>query len=335
MVDLASSIRHLRKQHGFTQVQLAELLGVTFVTISRWENGQSRPNRLALRALSHLVQNLSNPRHDVTNTKQLVIPGFYIKRPSATIPVSNSLTDSKTLELSGEKNTGLTVQAMSANKTETLKMSQLFSDLNKDHRVQLSKIAIERHIKSGEFLYREDDLLEYFYIMAKGRVKILKHSPSGKDMTLKFEGPGTMVGNISLVPGGHHSTSAQCMIDSTVLAIKNSDFISLLFDNPDFGLRIFGRMLTEMSIRLANVIKRLTDLAAEKADYRVTYILFTLSLDFGSILPLTREEVAQMAGIATETAVRVMIHLKNLGVILPGRRKIIILNQAKLGELIN
>ena len=48
-------IRGLRTQLGLTQSQLAEQLGVTVVTISRWENGQSRPNRLATRALSRLA----------------------------------------------------------------------------------------------------------------------------------------------------------------------------------------------------------------------------------------------------------------------------------------
>jgi len=48
-------IKGLRTQLGLTQSQLAEQLGVTVVTISRWENGQSRPNRLATKALSRLA----------------------------------------------------------------------------------------------------------------------------------------------------------------------------------------------------------------------------------------------------------------------------------------
>lgn len=48
----ASRIRALRVKHGLTQARFAELMGVTFVTVSRWENGQSRPSRLALQRIA-------------------------------------------------------------------------------------------------------------------------------------------------------------------------------------------------------------------------------------------------------------------------------------------
>ncbi len=53
-------IRGLRAEIGVTQAELAERLGVTYVTVSRWENGQSRPNRLAMRALLALAQQASD-----------------------------------------------------------------------------------------------------------------------------------------------------------------------------------------------------------------------------------------------------------------------------------
>ena len=49
-------IKSLRTDLGFTQSELAERLGVTYVTISRWENGQARPNRLAIKAMTALAQ---------------------------------------------------------------------------------------------------------------------------------------------------------------------------------------------------------------------------------------------------------------------------------------
>ena len=53
-------IRSLRAQLSLTQAELAERLGVTYVTISRWENGQARPNRLAVRALHALARDGSD-----------------------------------------------------------------------------------------------------------------------------------------------------------------------------------------------------------------------------------------------------------------------------------
>ena len=47
-------IRSLRKSLGLTQQALAELLGVSFATLNRWENGQVRPSQLALQKLQNL-----------------------------------------------------------------------------------------------------------------------------------------------------------------------------------------------------------------------------------------------------------------------------------------
>ena len=57
----AEWIKGLRVELALTQSQLAERLGVTVVTVSRWENGQSRPNRLAIKALSTLAAAAATP----------------------------------------------------------------------------------------------------------------------------------------------------------------------------------------------------------------------------------------------------------------------------------
>jgi len=45
--DTGRRIRRLRGKLGLTQVQFAELMGVSFASVNRWENGQSRPSPLA------------------------------------------------------------------------------------------------------------------------------------------------------------------------------------------------------------------------------------------------------------------------------------------------
>jgi transcriptional regulator with XRE-family HTH domain len=48
-------IRHLRKTLDLTQQQFAELLGVSFVTLNRWENGQSKPSAMGVAKLKDLA----------------------------------------------------------------------------------------------------------------------------------------------------------------------------------------------------------------------------------------------------------------------------------------
>ena len=49
--DAPRMIRTWRQRAGLTQEHLAHALGVTFSTVSRWENGHVRPSSLAWKAL--------------------------------------------------------------------------------------------------------------------------------------------------------------------------------------------------------------------------------------------------------------------------------------------
>jgi SNF2 family DNA or RNA helicase/DNA-binding XRE family transcriptional regulator len=53
-LDYPERIKRLRGRKGLTQVQLAQLLGVSFATVNRWENRQSRPSQLAWAQIERL-----------------------------------------------------------------------------------------------------------------------------------------------------------------------------------------------------------------------------------------------------------------------------------------
>jgi DNA-binding transcriptional regulator YiaG len=65
-LDLSpAAIRECRLAAGLTQAEFAELIGVHEYTVRRWEHGQMRPNRLAVRALSQaMAEPMTPPRRD-------------------------------------------------------------------------------------------------------------------------------------------------------------------------------------------------------------------------------------------------------------------------------
>ena len=56
------NIREMRTQHGLTQKQLAELIGVTTRTVERWESGDRVPSPQVLELLQIKLKELSNER---------------------------------------------------------------------------------------------------------------------------------------------------------------------------------------------------------------------------------------------------------------------------------
>ena len=59
--EVAQQIMVLRRALGVTQERLASLIGVTFSTVSRWENGHVRPSKLAWRAMAQLAADRNCP----------------------------------------------------------------------------------------------------------------------------------------------------------------------------------------------------------------------------------------------------------------------------------
>lgn len=57
--EIGNLIRDLRKLVGLTQEQFASLLGVSFSTLNRWENGRMHPSPLALKQVEAVLNQLS------------------------------------------------------------------------------------------------------------------------------------------------------------------------------------------------------------------------------------------------------------------------------------
>ncbi len=61
--DYPARVRDLRERLGLTQTRMAERIGVSFATVNRWENGQSRPTRLAWRRIADLEAEVRASKH--------------------------------------------------------------------------------------------------------------------------------------------------------------------------------------------------------------------------------------------------------------------------------
>ena len=211
-------------------------------------------------------------------------------------------------------------------KAEVLKQSFIFSSLNEDELAELAGLAIERSFIPGEFIFWDGDAPEWFYIIAEGRVKVVKHSSLGKEFIIAFFGSGEMFGEVAVFENKPYPASAQAVAETKVLGIKREDFLSFLAHRPQVALRI----ISILGGRLRDAQSRLKDLAGERVEQRLARTLLMLSTKLGSTLPFTRQEIADMAGTTTETAIRFMSRLKDGGIIRSTRGKVIILNETKL-----
>lgn len=201
--------------------------------------------------------------------------------------------------------------------------------MNEEELADLASLAIERWFRVGEFIFWEGDEPDWFYMVAEGRVKVLKHSSLGKEFVIAFFASGEMFGEVAVFEDKPYPGSAQALAETKVLAIRRQDFRSFLANRPEIALRI----INILAGRLRDAQGRLRDLAGERVEQRLARTLLMLHTKLGPTIPFTRQEIADMAGTSTETAIRFMSRLKSEGIIRSTRGKTIILDESKLRML--
>ncbi len=213
-----------------------------------------------------------------------------------------------------------------SDKVQILRSSSIFSSLNDDELIELADLSIEHSFMPNEFIFWDGDAPDWFYIVAEGKVKVLKHSSLGKEFIIAFLSPGEMFGEVAVFENKPYPASAQAVTETKVVGVKRDDFLSFLANRPQVALRI----INVLAGRLRDAQGRLRDLAGERVEQRLASVLLMLSAKLGPTLPFTRQEIADMVGTTTETAIRVMSHLKDRGIIRSVRGKVVILDEEKL-----
>ena len=215
---------------------------------------------------------------------------------------------------------------MPGTKIAVLKRSLIFSGLTGVELSDLAALAVERKLAPNTFVFWEGDPPDWFYTVSAGKVKVFKQSSQGKEMIIAFFGPGDIVGEVAVFENKPYPASAQAIEETTVLAVRREDFLSFLAARPEVALRIIG----VLAGRLRDAHGRMIDLAGERVEQRLARTLLRLSAKLGPTLPFTRQEIADMAGTTTETAIRFMGRLKEGGIVRSTRGNTIIVDETKL-----
>jgi CRP/FNR family transcriptional regulator len=214
-------------------------------------------------------------------------------------------------------------------KIKTLKGSSIFSSLDESELAELSEIISEKRFSQGDYVFWEGDLPEYFYILARGRIKVSKVSASGREFVVAFFGPGDIFGEVAVFEDKPYPASAQATESTIVLAVSRDRFTKFLSNYPAVALKIINML----GSRLRDALGRLRDLAGERVEQRIAGILVMLSSKFGADLPFTRQEIADMAGTTIETAIRTMTRFKENGIIKSARGSITVLDDTNLRSI--
>ncbi|MFO1463294.1 MAG: response regulator [bacterium] len=200
---------------------------------------------------------------------------------------------------------------------------------------QLSAKRALAHYKKKEMIFQEGDPPHYLFFLNQGTVKTFKVHDDGKEFMTSLFKKGDFFGYNSLLEGAPYSESATALEDCEVCKIPKEDFLALIYRNRD----VAQRFIKLLSNNIAERQQRLLSLAYDTVRKRVAGALLLLADRYakpGGDAPkviINRDDLASMAGTATESVIRSLSELKDEKLIEVRGRDIFVLDREGLQEV--
>lgn len=190
-----------------------------------------------------------------------------------------------------------------------------------------------RIVKKGEMLFVEGDQADGFYCIKKGSVRNFRTSYGGKEQTFHISNGGDWVGFRDTVSGEDYNHSSVCLEESEVCFIHKSLISQLMLKDEKFQMEIMKYMASEW-----NKSEKLTfSLGTKQVHNKLAELLLVFreaSENRAEIdLYFSREVMASIIGVTTETLVRALSDFKSRNWIRQEGKKIIFLNLPELNKL--
>jgi CRP/FNR family transcriptional regulator, polysaccharide utilization system transcription regulator len=214
---------------------------------------------------------------------------------------------------------------------------EIFKGLSKPELEKLHDTMVCSQFKKGTIIYHEGSRINGTYVVVDGVLKIYKTGFDGKEQIIRFAKGGDLIGFRSVISDELACTTAKVINDVVMCYIPGDELTHLIKESPEFAMNLMKLTCRE----LGESHKYLTDIAQKTVRERLAEVLLLLMDTFdvepdGTLkISLTREELANMVGTATESVIRLLSEFKSDKLIELNGRKVKLLNIPKLIKIGN
>lgn len=219
---------------------------------------------------------------------------------------------------------------------DLLKLSSLFEGLGASSLDAIRAGATLRQLAPGAVLIKQGDDPTHLYLVVQGRLKVGHITRDGSQIALGYLGRGELVGCISVLRPMLYPIAAKAVESSVVLGWSAAQMEAWQEDHPVL-LRNTVRIL---SAQLDDLLHRLTQFSTERVEQRVARALQRMlkaapcsAAGADLALPLSRQDLAELAGATLFTVSRIMSAWEQQGIVESKRRSVTVRNIARLAGI--
>jgi CRP-like cAMP-binding protein len=209
--------------------------------------------------------------------------------------------------------------------------------LGDDVLVAMMRLARSYKLRAGEVLLYQGDIIQSFYVVQSGGVRLVDYNADGQCVTLKLYGQGDVFGLLA-VSGSYPSlTQVEALHESCVIALDGQDVRKLMLESPALALTIVDLLTAHVH----EGHERIRHMAAKRVDRRLAQSLLKLCEKFGAHegdsvfidLPLTQRDLAELISATVETVNRTLTMWEKQGMVRCAHKQVRVLNLKALADL--
>ena len=201
-----------------------------------------------------------------------------------------------------------------------LRKVSIFEGLTDAQLAEIQEISSTEEFKKGQYLFRQGDVAQYLFVILRGRIKLVKHAPTGATTIIEIYSVGDELSAAALIEDGPYPASARALTDGIVLKLPKAHFKRLLKEWPQVSFNV----MRELGAKYKDVVENLSSLAVYKVEGRLCRVIASLARRYGIYgdcrgvildISLTRQDLADITGTTLETTIRTLNKLRAAGLI--------------------
>ncbi|MCK5825098.1 MAG: Crp/Fnr family transcriptional regulator [Ichthyobacteriaceae bacterium] len=191
--------------------------------------------------------------------------------------------------------------------------------------------------KKGQIIMHEGNNPNGVYCLKHGKCKTHKLGIEGKEQIIRFAKSGDLLGYRAILSDEPLSASITALEETRACFIPRQELFELIEQSPSFSMQLMKVACHD----LGEAGRIITNLAQKTVRERLAEMLLLLESTFGVTsdgnldVSLTREEIANLVGTATESTIRLLSEFKEDKLIVLKGRKIKLVERGKLAKLGN
>jgi DNA-binding response OmpR family regulator len=191
--------------------------------------------------------------------------------------------------------------------------------------------------RKKQLIYKEGNRPNKLLYVVSGKVRTFKRNDEGKELAVEIHHEGDFFGYTALFENCNYKESADALENSEIAMIPKEDFEQLLSSHPG----VTHKFIKLLSHNMIEMEEHLLHLAYDSLRKKVADALLVLMRKYmpspagAYTFNISRENLATLAGTATESLIRTLGDFKDEKIIDIKDGYIIILNEKKLSNMVN